>query len=375
MSAKTLVVAIFVVVVLCAAGAWYYLNRTSTVATTPKPSPRAANVQPTSSAQPSPAASPAAGAQVQPIDTPTFAALSTPPVPGFLKSVATASDLRVSFFYEGDERSADEGGFYIEQTTIPNKQGEKYVLMPSSIDPVAYRFGPMAFSIFRNQQSHSYQGIPFSILNPQAGYSLEYVALKINNAALLSNLSVEMGIDYMADSDGDASDTPPSPTTGFLESWFSPSTVYACGPGIYLRQVGNSRLLPMEQAGDVSWYRLEKPISLRNLSLSYCDQPKSTPRKKGKKHAQSDDDDDYSAFCAGIALKDLTAGNLRLHVLYQPRGAAGVLQIQALNFILSDSQANYYQPTIGQNFAHYYKAYLIDRNCMKSDQPAKCAGG
>jgi hypothetical protein len=131
----------------------------------------------------------------------------------------------------------------------------------------------------------------------------------------------------------------------------------------------------VEQAGDVSWYKLEKPISLRNLSLNYCDEPKSKPRKKAKRQAQSDDEDDFdmSVYCAKV--KDLTSGNLRLHVLYQPGGVTGVLQIQAVNFILSDSRANYYQPTIGQNFAHYYKAYLIDRNCMKSDQPAKCAGG
>jgi hypothetical protein len=370
-----MVAAIFVVVALCAAGAWYYLHRPSPVAPLPKASPQpAASVRPASTAQPSPATSPTE-AQVQPLDTPSFAALPAPPVPGFLKSVTTASDLRVSFFYEGDERKADDDIFYLEQTTIPNKQGEKYLLMPSSIDPVAYRFGPTAFSIFRNQESHSYQGIPFSILNPQITYSLEYVALKINDPRLISNLSVEMGIDYMADSDGDASDSPPPSTTGFLHSWFSPTTVYACGPGIYLRLVGNSRLLPVEQAGDVSWYKLEKPISLRKLSLNYCDEPKSKLRRKAKRQAQSDEEDDFdmSAYCAKV--KDLTSGNLRLHVLYQPGGVTGVLQIQAVNFILSDSRANYYQPAIGQNFAHYYKAYLIDRNCMKSEQPAKCAGG
>jgi len=372
MSAKSLGVVIFVVVVLCAAGVWFFLHRGSPVAPGNSPQP-AASVQSPSNAQPSPAPSPAPEAQSKPIDTPSFAALSAPPVPEFLKNVSTANDLKVSFFYEGDDRNADDDVFYREQTTIPNKQGEKYLLMPSSIDPTAYRYGPMAFSIFRNQESHSYQGIPFSVLNPQAAYSLEYVGLKINDAKLVSNLSVEMGIDYMADSDGDASDSAPSTTSGLLQSWFSPSTVYACGPGIYLRLVGSSQLLPVQQSGDISWYRLEKPISLRNLNLNYCDKPKSKPRRKRKMQAQSEDDDDAIAYCAEV--KDLTSGNLRLHVLYQPSGVAGVLQIQAVNFILSDSRSNYYQPTIGQNFVRYYKAYLIDRNCMKTEQPAKCAGG
>lgn len=309
--------------------------------------------------------------QTKPIDTPSFAALSAPPVPEFLKDVTTANDLKVSFFYEGDERNANDDVFYAEQTTIPNKHGEKYLLMPSSIDPAAYRYGPMAFSIFRNQESHSYQGIPFSILSPQASYSLEYVGLKINDAKLVSNLSVEMGIDYMADSDGDASDSPASSTSGLLQSWFSPTTVYACGPGIYMQKVGISRLAPVGQSGDVAWYRLEKPISLRNLSFNYCDKPNSKPRKTRKKYPESMDRDE--GYCPEV--KDWTSGNLRLHVLYQPSGVAGVLQIQAVNFILSDSRSNYYQPTIGQNFGHYYKAYLIDRNCMKAERPAQCVGG
>ena len=370
MSPKPLVIAALVVVVLLSAGTWFYVHRSAPVPAA-KPSPQ-------TSAVPSPAAatpSPSPEAQAKPIDTPPFAALSAPPAPAFLKNVTTASDVRVSFFYEGDDRSADENGFYTERTTVPNRQGEKYLLMPSSVDPAAYRYGPTDFSIFRNQESHSYQGIPVSILNPSAGYSLEYVALKINNTKLVGSLSVEMGIDYMAADDGDAADTPaptPSPT-GLLQSWFSPTVAYACGPGIYLRPVGASRLVPMEPAGDVAWYRLEKPISLRNLSLNFCDNPNRPKRKKKGNRQAQDDDEDENAFCAGI--KDLASGNLRLHVRYQPNGATGVLQIQALNFILSDSQGNYFQPGIGQNFNHYFKAYLIDPSCAKSDQPAKCIGG
>jgi hypothetical protein len=366
MLAKPLgIAALSAVVLLCVACAWFYLYRPSPVVQ-PKPSPQASAPAATPS---NPATSPALDAQTKPIATPPFASLAAPPAPAFLKSVATASDLTVSFFYEGDERSADDDPFYSERTAVPNQQGEKYLLMPSSIDPADYRYGPTDFSIFRNQESHSYQGIPFSILNPEAGYSLEYVALKINDARLVGTLSVEMGIDYIAADDGDANDAPPSPASpaGLLRSWFSPGVVYACGPGIYLRPVGTSRLIPVEPAGEVTWYKLEKPISLRKLSLNYCDPPPKG-RRKGKRPVDRDD-----AYCAEI--KNLATGNLRLHVRYQPNGVSGVLQIQAVNFILSDSQGNYYQPTIGQNFAHYYKAYLIDRNCMKSDQPAKCAGG
>jgi hypothetical protein len=370
MFSKPLVIVALVVVLLLSAGTWFYAHRAAGVATTPKPSP-----QTSGTASPSaPAASPSGEVQPKPIDTPPFAALAAPPAPAFLKSVATSNDVNVSFFYEGDDRSADEDVFYTERTTVPNRQGEKYLLMPSSVDPAAYRYGPLDFSIFRNQESHSYQGIPISILNPSAGYSLEYVALKINNANLVGSLSVEMGIDYRAADDGDATDTPsPSPSpTGLLQSWFSPTVAYACGPGIYLRPVGTSRLVPVELNGDVAWYKLEKPIVLRNLALNFCDNP-NPKRKKKKKRTTVDDDVDENAYCAGI--KDLASGNLRLHVRYQPRGATGVLQIQALNFILSDSQGKYFQPTIGHNFNHYYKAYLVDPSCAKSDQPAKCIGG
>ena len=36
----------------------------------------------------------------------------------------------------------------------------------------------------------------------------------------------------------------------------------------------------------------------------------------------------------------------------------GLLDMQMANFIVSDPQGNYFQPQIGENFNHYYKAYL-----------------
>jgi len=36
----------------------------------------------------------------------------------------------------------------------------------------------------------------------------------------------------------------------------------------------------------------------------------------------------------------------------------GFLKLQVANLILNDLTGAYYQPTIGENFDHYYRAYL-----------------
>jgi hypothetical protein len=47
-----------------------------------------------------------------------------------------------------------------------------------------------------------------------------------------------------------------------------------------------------------------------------------------------------------------------MHVLYKPNDKEGFLKLQMVNLILSDQAGTYYQPIIGENFDHYYRAYL-----------------
>jgi hypothetical protein len=105
---------------------------------------------------------------------------------------------------------------------------------------------------------------------------------------------LEMGIDYRADLDYGAQDKPDSPTA-FLGPWFSPPVVYACGPGIYLRPVGRSQLVPVAQDGEVTWYKLQNSIKLDDLPLDYCDKPKeaATREKTKTDNAESEEGEDW----------------------------------------------------------------------------------
>jgi hypothetical protein len=312
------------------------------------------------------------------IHTPPFVPLAAPVTPGFLNSVAITPEVKISFYYDGDERTPADDNGYEESQSIHNDQDEAYLLMPSSIDATV-RYGPTEFEIFKNQESHAYQGIPVSILNANAKYSLHYVGLKINDPRMIGGLAVEVGVDYRAEDDGDVLDKPASPQAwlGPLSDWFSPATVYACGPGLYLRPIGKSALLASQAENGVTWYKLEKPIGLYNLPLDYCDKPAGSggagkkPKAEKKSEDEDQDEDDEFQFCAGI--KDFTGGQLRFHILYRPNGIAGSLQVQAVNFILQDEQGRYFQPTMGANFSRYYKAYLADRGCFSpGKKPADC---
>ena len=367
--AKIAPVFITFLIVVLAVGTWLYLHR-------PRPaSPEAGKPSPQTPAAPSaplaPADTPAK------IHTPEFATLTAPVVPVFLSGGNTTPDVKIAFYYEGDETTPADDNFYAEKTSIPNQQNQKYLLLPSVIDPNK-GYGPTENQIFKNQESHSYQGIPVLILNPAAKYSLQYVGLKINNPKLISRLLVEVGIDYRSDDDGDALDasSPPKaaiPGGSVLSGWLNPAVVYACGPGLYLRPVGRAALVAATVENGVTWYKLEKPIALFNLPLDYCDkQADDSKSKKQKKNRKEDEDEDETeAYCAPI--KDLTGGSLRLHILYQPAGVEGPLQIQAANFILQDETGRYFQPTVGANFSTYYKALLLDKACLSAKQPADCA--
>lgn len=353
-----------------AAGSWIYLRRSHQV------SPDLRKPSPQEPAAPSPAA--ASGDVAPKIRTPKFDPLPAPVAPTFLSGVATTPDVKVSFYYEGDETTPTDGGFYMERTAVPDEQGKKYVLLPSEIDPHA-GYGPTEHAIFKNEDSHAYQGIPISILNPQSKFSLQYVGLKIGDPRLIARLFVEMGIDYRSDDDGDPPAELPQPKASLPKGsffppadWFSPFVVYACGPGIYLRPVGRSLLAAATVENGVAWYKLEKPIALFNLPLDYCDKPAAASKDKKKKKSKEEEEDEaeQEMYCAPI--DDFKGGALRLHILYQPNGIAGPLQIQAVNFIFQDQDGKYFQPTMGANFSTYYKALLVERTCLKTGRPADC---
>jgi hypothetical protein len=350
---------------LVAAGGWFVLRQFR------QPLPSAAP-QPAQPVQPAPAPAAGAGRKVR---TPPFTALTAPVTPAFLSNVATTPDVKIALYYEGDERTPTDEIWYAEKKTINNEQGEAYLLMPSSID-TSVRYGPTEYEIFKNQESHAYQGIPVVMRNAASKYALQYVGLKINDLRMIGQLSVEAGVDYQAADDGDVLDIQASPRALLapLSEWLSPSAVYACGPGLYLRPIGRSTLVAAQIENGIAWYKLEKPVALYNLPLDFCDTvpaKAATGKKPEVKKEDEVDEPDDQAYCAPI--KDFTGGQLRFHVLYRPSGVEGPLQVQVVNFIFQNEDGRYFQPTIGANFDRYYKAFLVDRACFQAGtQPADC---
>jgi hypothetical protein len=215
-----------------------------------------------------------------------------------------------------------------------------------------YIYGPDYYPIFTAEESHSYQGTPIYLLNSGSKYSVSHVGFKINNQELISELRIEFGIDYLANE----YDIGKSKTSIFA-SIFGIESVYACGPGIYLHMIGDSKLNFIQESNGIAWYKLEKPISLYNLDLSYCNNP-SEPMPSYC-HFWAEDPPECWKYCEyNPSVPDLKNGNLRMHILYKPNDKEGFLKLQMVNLILSDPVGMYYQSTMGDNFDHYYRAYL-----------------
>ena len=168
---------------------------------------------------------------------------------------------------------------------------------------------------------------------------------------LIGELKVEFGIDY------GYYGVESKAKSSIFASIFGIETVYACGPGLYLRPVGSSNLTFVEESNGIALYRLEKSVTLYNLNLNYCNDP-PTPKPIYCNNEADDPKEcwDYCYYNASIS--NLEKGNLRMHILYKPNDRGGFLKIQMVNLILSDASGTYYQPTMGVNFDHYYRAYL-----------------
>ena len=317
---------------------------------------------------------------VKEVEVADFIPLKSPPSPPFIKSLNIAKDVKIDFLYEGDNPISHwpEYGFYIPEgsnekfLSLSQKKIEKerYFYGSEDYEEMGYLYGPEYYSVFNGIESHWYGGTPVYLLNQKSKYSVSYVGFQINNRDLISELRIEFGIDYLSPPGGINKSKSKS---SIFASIFNIKPVYACGPGIYLRLVGNSNLIFVEESNGIAWYRLEKPIALYNLRLSYCDvdcslMPSYCPEWGGG----PPECEGYECCPWNAEISSLANGNLKMHIFYKPNDKEGFLKLQMVNLILRDSTGAYYQPIMGENFDHYYRAYLHDTGGGACDRGA-CA--
>lgn len=333
MNKKFLLLITSLIIIIFAIGLWFYFSY-------PK------EVQP-----PTPPQQGTTEQKPEETKTAEFVPIKLQPSPPFIKSLNNATDARIDFHYEGDYPSSSwpESEFY-----TPEGSNEKFLSISKLKERKdKYAYGPEYHSIFNFEGTHWYGGTPIYLLNKNSKYSVSFVGLQINNRDLISELKVEFGIDFKAEGNVGRS------RSFIFASIFGIDSVYACGPGLYLRPVGDSNLIFVEESNGVSWYRLEKPIALYNLRLQYADEDCSTipPYCQDRVDDPPECGKYWSCFW-NASINDLTKGNLRMHVLYKPNDKEGFLKLRVANLILSDLTGAYYQPTMGENFDHYYRAYL-----------------
>jgi len=270
--------------------------------------------------------------------------------PQFIKSLNNATDVKIDFHYEGNYPgfSWPEPEFY-----TPEGSDEKFLSLSKLKERKdKYAYGPKYHSIFSSEGSHWYGGAPIYLLNPKSKYSVSYVGFKINNRDLIGELKIEFGIDYGGGGIGESK-------SSIFASILGIESVYACSPGLYLRPVGDSNLIFVEESNGIAWYRLEEPVALYNLRLQYADEDCSAIPSYCQDRA--DDPPECGKYWScfwNASINDLAKGDLRMHVLYKPNDKEGFLKLQVANLILSDLTGAYYQPTMGENFDHYYRAFL-----------------
>lgn len=279
-----------------------------------------------------------------------FIPLKSSPSPLFIESLNNAKDVKIDFRYEGDYPGVVEwpkSEFY-----TPKGSNEKFLSLSKTKREIGrYVYGPDYYDIFNLEGSHWYGGTPIYLLNPKSKYSVSYVGFQINNRDLISELKIEFGIDYY----GAVSKFESS----IFASIFGIESIYACGPGKYVRSVGSSNLTFAEESNGIAWYRLEKPIALYDLRLSYCDQDCSSMPDHCHYWAEVPPEcEGYFCCHLNTSISSLENGNLRMHIMYKPNDKEGFLKLRMVNLILSDSAGKYYQPTMGENFDHYYRAYF-----------------
>lgn len=286
----------------------------------------------------------------------SFVALEKQAIPAFIKKITTATDIKIGFHYDGDYTSKNDWSFDQQQFYTPPGSSEKFLVVSKAKDRKNFDYGSItSLPIFKSEESHSYQGTPIYITNSYDKYSLSYLGFKIDDASLISELSVELGIDYNAQ----YYDTTAKSNNFSVASLLGIQTAYACGPGLYLRQIGGSALDFVQESNGIMWYKLQKPVALYNLSLQYANQDCS--KIPSYCHNFADDPQDCNKYFGcyyNAKISDLSKGNLRMHVHYKANDKEGLLRMQMANFIVSDENGAYHQAIMGENFNHYYRAYL-----------------
>ena len=278
-----------------------------------------------------------------------------PATPPFLQNIKTNTDVKVDFHYDDDYTFQRDYFANNYEYYTPPGSNEKYLSVSKAKNRKEFTYGLQEYiPIFKSQDSHSYQGTPIYILNSNDKSTLSYLGFKINDKNLISELSVELGIDYRAHYTK-ANDEKSS----FIASLLGIETAQACGPGIYLRKVGNSLLDFVQESDEIFWYKLKTPIALYNLRLTYSDQDCSA--KPSYCQNQYDDPQECAKYWAcfyNATIPDLTKGNLRMHVYYKPNDKEGLFKLQITNVILSNTTEAFSQATMGEGFDHYYRAYF-----------------
>ncbi len=286
----------------------------------------------------------------------SFVPLEKQATPPFIKNIGTATGVKVGFHYDGDYTSKNDWGYQQDQFYTPPGSSENFLSVSKAKDRQNFDYGSTtSLPIFKSEESHSYQGTPIYITDSYGKYSLSYLGFKIDDASLISDLSVELGIDYNAQ----RYDTAAKSNNFSVTSLLGIQTAYACGPGLYLRQVGSSALDFVQESNGIMWYKLQKPVTLYNLSLQYANQDCS--KMPSYCHNFADDPQDCNKYFGcyyNAKISDLSKGNLRMHVYYKANDKEGLLRMQMANLIVSDENGTYYQATMGEDFNHYYRAYL-----------------
>lgn len=289
---------------------------------------------------------------------PSFVPLESKVPPAFIKNIKDTTNIKVVFHYDGDYMPQDDWGWEPSQFYFDPITGEKLLLVSKAKDRERLDYGSQDYlTLFKSEGGHSYQGTPIFVANTNDKYSLSYLGFKINDKSLISELKVALGVDYNAEYWDNPSTKKDSDFS--LASLLGIKTANACGPGLYLRVVGNEVLDFVEESNGVYWYKLQNPINMYNLPMEYADQDCSKMPNYCKNLAEDPQEcDKYFSCYYNATIKDLSKGNLRMHVYYKANDKEGVLKIQLANFIITDQKGLYYQPEMGQYFNHFYKAYL-----------------
>jgi hypothetical protein len=337
---KKILLLVALLIIASGIGVWFYLSYQKEI------QPQPPQQEGTTTQEPKEVQKPEEGKIIE------FVPLKSPPSASFLESLNDAKDVKIDFSYEGDYPGLglSEPEFY----TLEGSDEKFLSISKLKERKDKYAYGPDYHSIFSPEGSHWYGGSSVYLLNPEQKYSVSYIGFKIENRDLISELKIEFGIDYRY------SGLPIGKSkSSIIGSILGIESAYACGPGLYLRLVGDSNLTFIEESNGITWYRLESPIALYNLSLSYCDQDCSS--MPGYCNDLADDPEecwDYWCCWYNISISNLENGNLRMHILYKPNDKEGFLKLQMVNLILEDQAGTYYQPIMGEDFDHYYRAYL-----------------